>query len=157
MTSYESLKKELNDPNQIFLRGKFIDYWLKLNTKIVEKQNGTYDLDQIGKSAKIKYEGALKDFSDNMKKYKKLIDEIEGKVSERLYDASNNISNISKSIYEKKQIIKDTENEKTKYATSRPFIKDHYIRKNYTYVNLGLTTIGVGALFYILFRQIKME
>ena len=156
MTSYESLKKELNDPNQIFLRGKFIDYWLKQNTKIVEK-NGTYDLDQIGKSAKTKYEGALKDFTTNMKTYKNLIDEIEGKVSERLYDASNNISNISKSIYEKKQIIKDTENEKTKYATSKPFIKDHYIRKNYTYVNLGLTTIGVGALFYILFRQIKME
>ena len=98
MTSYESLKKELNDPNQIFLRGKFIDYWLKQNTKIVEK-NGTYDLDQIGKSAKTKYDEALKDFSDNMKKYKNLIDEIEGKVSERLYDASNNISNISNAIY----------------------------------------------------------
>tara|TARA_Y100001970_G_scaffold285087_1_gene403889 strand:+ start:811 stop:1281 length:471 start_codon:yes stop_codon:yes gene_type:complete len=156
MTSYESLKKELNDPNQIFLRGKFIDYWLKQNTKIVEK-NGKYDLDQIGKSAKTKYEEALKDFSTNLKTYKNLIDEIEVKVSDRLYDASNNISNISKSIYEKKQIIKDTENEKTKYSTSKPFIKDHYIRKNYTYVNLGLTTIGVGALFYILFRQIKME
>tara|TARA_Y100000389_G_C17414064_1_gene492641 strand:+ start:978 stop:1448 length:471 start_codon:yes stop_codon:yes gene_type:complete len=156
MTSYESLKKELNDPNQIFLRGKFIDYWFKQNTKIVNK-NGKYDLDQIGKSAKTKYEEGLKEFTTNMKTYKNLIDEIEGKVSERLYDASNNISNISKSIYEKKQIIKDTENEKTKYATSKPFIKDHYVRKNYTYVNLGLTTIGLGALFYILFRQIKME
>ena len=156
MTSYESLKKELNDPNQIFLRGKFIDYWLKQNTKIVEN-NGKYDLDQIGKSAKTKYEEAFKEFSTNLDKYKNLIDEIEVKVSDRLYDASNNISNISKSIHEKKQIIKDTENEKTKYSTSKPFIKDHYIRKNYTYVNLGLTTIGVGALFYILFRQIKME
>ena len=129
---------------------------MKQNTKIVEK-NGTYDLDRNGKSAKTTYEKAFTKFMTNMKTYKNLIDEIEGKVSERLYDASNNISNISKSIYEKKQIIKDTENEKTKYSTSKPFIKDHYIRKNYTYVNLGLTTIGVGALFYILFRQIKME
>ena len=85
MTSYESLKKELNDPNQIFLRGKFIDYWLKQNTKIVKK-NETYDLDQIGKSAKTKYDKAFTEFTTNMKTYKNLIDEIEGKVSERLYD-----------------------------------------------------------------------
>ena len=53
----------------------------------------------------------------------------------------------------KNNIINKQKTEKTKYLTSKPFKRDHYVRKNYTYVNLGLTTIGVSALFYILFRK----
>lgn len=156
MTSYDSLKNELTNTNEAFLKGKFINYWLKLNTTVV-KDGKTFTLDSIGKATKKNYEDTFKIFSKNVDDYKNVIDEIDNKISKRLYDASNNISTISNSIKEKKQAIKDTEKEKTKYATSKPFIRDHYVRKNYTYVNLGLSTIGVGALFYILFRQIKME
>ena len=31
MTSYNSLKNELTNTNEAFLKGKFINYWLKLN------------------------------------------------------------------------------------------------------------------------------
>lgn len=156
MTSYDSLKNELTNTNEAFLKGKFINYWLKLNTTVV-KDGKTFTLDSIGDATNKNYKVTFKIFSKNVDEYKNVIDEIDNKISKRLYDASNNISTISNSIKEKKQAIKDTEKEKTKYATSKPFIRDHYVRKNYTYVNLGLSTIGVGALFYILFRQIKME
>lgn len=157
MTSYDSLKNELTNTNEAFLKGKFINYWLKLNTTVVKNGSEKFTLDSIGKTAKKNYEDTLNIFSNKVDDYKNLIDEIDSKISKRLYDASNNITTISNSIKEKKQAIKDTKKEKTKYATSKPFIRDHYVRKNYTYVNLGLSTIGVGALFYILFRQIKME
>ena len=43
----------------------------------------------------------LDTFSKNVDDYKNVIDEIDSKISKRLYDASNNISTISNSIKEK--------------------------------------------------------
>jgi hypothetical protein len=160
MASYETLKHEIEKNVPGTLKYKFIEMWKKYNNNLYQEKQGVNQVikeDNLLREAKINFHDAYTNFDNNVRLYKISTQAILDGMSKSITDASNNVFDITGMMDEKISSIKERKIELTKFQTTGPYKKDHYIRKNYTYVNLGLTTVGVSILFYILFRQINTE